>query len=90
MCCCLCTRPPPGFPPSPIPLLPPTPPAGLDVETGAPKDLSQDHITDVYATKWWAIKLVTDAVVTLLKVDQIIMAKQAGGPKPRGADGDDD
>lgn len=29
------------------------------------------------------------AVVTVLKVDQIIMAKQAGGPKPRGG-GDDD
>lgn len=68
----------------------PSRPAGLDVETGKPVDLSASNITDVYATKWWAIKLCTDAVVTLLKVDQIIMAKQAGGPKPRGADGDDD
>lgn len=63
---------------------------GVDIETGAPKDLSADGIMDLYATKWWAVKLATDAVITVLKVDQIIMAKQAGGPKPRGPDGDDD
>ena len=27
---------------------------GLDVETGAPRDLSQDDITDPYSVKWWA------------------------------------
>lgn len=64
--------------------------AGVDVEGGAPRDLTADGITDLYATKMWAIKLATDAVVTVLKVDQIIMSKQAGGPKPRGGDGDDD
>lgn len=63
---------------------------GVDVEGGPPKDLSKEDIADVYATKWWAIKLSVDAVVTVLKVDQIIMAKQAGGPKPRGGPGDDD
>lgn len=62
----------------------------MDIEDGSPKDLSQEGIMDLYATKWWAIKLATDAVVTVLKVDQIIMAKQAGGPKPRAGDGDDD
>lgn len=31
----------------------------------------------------WALRLASDAAVTVLKVDQIIMAKQAGGPKPR-------
>lgn len=60
------------------------------VETGVPKDLVVDHITDLYMTKWWAIKLAVDAVTTILKVDQIIMSKQAGGPKPKGGDGDDD
>jgi T-complex protein 1 subunit theta len=64
--------------------------AGVDIETGSPKDLGKENITDLFSTKWWAIKLATDAVVTVLKVDQIIMAKQAGGPKPRAADGDDD
>lgn len=52
--------------------------AGVDIETGAPKDLTSDGIMDLYATKWWAIKLATDAVITVLKVDQIIMAKQVG------------
>jgi T-complex protein 1 subunit theta len=45
----------------------------------------------MYSTKWWAIKLAADAAVTVLRVDQIIMSKQAGGPKPRGPGaGDDD
>ncbi|KAK9801408.1 hypothetical protein WJX73_007565 [Symbiochloris irregularis] len=65
--------------------------AGLDIETGQPRDLSTDGIVDVYSTKWWALKLATDAVATVLRVDQIIMAKQAGGPKPpAGGGGDDD
>lgn len=48
----------------------------MDIESGAPKDLSTEGIMDLYATKWWAVKLATDAVITVLKVDQIIMAKQ--------------
>ena len=36
-------------------------------------------------TKTWAVKLTIDAVLTILRVDQIIMAKPAGGPKPREA-----
>lgn len=31
----------------------------------------------------WALRLAADAATTVLKVDQIIMAKVAGGPKPR-------
>lgn len=38
-------------------------------------------------TKWWAIKLATDAAVTILRVDQIIIAKPAGGPKMDGRGG---
>jgi len=34
------------------------------------------------AAKSWAIKLATDAAVTILSVDQIIMSRPAGGPKP--------
>jgi T-complex protein 1 subunit theta len=68
------------------------PNAGVDIEGGPPRDLTQgdEGIMDLYATKWWALKLAADAVVTVLKVDQIIMAKQAGGPKPRGPGGDED
>jgi T-complex protein 1 subunit theta len=47
-------------------------------------------VEDLFSVKWWALKLATDAVVTVLRVDQIIMAKQAGGPKPRAGGGDDD
>lgn len=64
--------------------------AGLDIEGGAPRDLSSEGITDLFSTKWWAIKLAAEAAVTVLKVDQIIMSKQAGGPKPRGPGMDDD
>lgn len=62
--------------------------AGLDVVSGSPVDLGQEEIFDLYATKWWALRHAADAAVTVLRVDQIIMSKQAGGPKPRvgGAD----
>ena len=50
-----------------------------------------EGIVDIYTTKWWALKLATDAVVTVLRVDQIIMSKQAGGPRaPKGAMDDED
>ena len=52
---------------------------GVSIETGEPKDLALEDIVDLYSAKWWAIKLATDAVATVLKVDQIIMAKQVGG-----------
>eukprot|EP00892_Ulva_mutabilis_P003331 jgi/Ulvmu1/136/UM001_0140.1 len=61
--------------------------AGLDVETGEAKELQEEGLTDLLLAKWWAIKLTGDAVSTVLRVDQIIMAKQAGGPKPPQAGG---
>lgn len=66
--------------------------AGVDVDGGSPKDLSKEGIYDLFSTKWWSLKLALDAVITVLRVDQIIMAKQAGGPKapPSGGGGDDD
>ena len=39
--------------------------------------------------KSWAIKLAIDAVLTILRVDQIIMAKPAGGPVNRPANAPD-
>jgi T-complex protein 1 subunit theta len=41
-------------------------------------------IWDVLSAKRWAIKLATDTAITILSVDQIIMSKPAGGPKPPG------
>lgn len=64
--------------------------AAVDIEEGGVCDLTKVSILDVYTTKWWAIKLAADAVNTVLRVDQIIMAKQAGGPKPKGPGGDED
>jgi T-complex protein 1 subunit theta len=57
--------------------------SGLDICTGKAKDLTKENITDLYSVKWWAFKLLVDAVIMILKVDHIIMAKQAGGPKTK-------
>jgi len=65
--------------------------AGVDVEGEAPtKNLADDSIYDLYSTKYWAIRLMIDAVSTILRIDQIIMAKQAGGPKGGGGGGGGD
>uniref|UniRef100_A0A8C6H244 T-complex protein 1 subunit theta n=1 Tax=Mus spicilegus TaxID=10103 RepID=A0A8C6H244_MUSSI len=67
---------------------------GLDIEAEVPavKDMLEASILDTYLGKYWAIKLATNAAVTVLRVDQIIMAKPAGGPKPPSGkkDWDDD
>jgi T-complex protein 1 subunit theta len=44
--------------------------------------LSTEHkILDSLAAKHWALKLATEAAVSVLSVDSIIMSKPAGGPK---------
>lgn len=45
-------------------------------------DAEKAGIMDLYVAKSWAIKLATEAARTVLAVDQIIVARQAGGPKP--------
>jgi T-complex protein 1 subunit theta len=65
--------------------------AGVDIETGAIVDMDHDTgVWDLLTPKYWALKLATDAACTVLRVDQITMAKQAGGPKPRAGDGGDE
>ena len=44
-------------------------------------DAVEKQVLDVLSTKRYAIKLAADSAITILRVDQIIMAKQAGGPK---------
>ncbi|KAL6654042.1 hypothetical protein ACP70R_007507 [Stipagrostis hirtigluma subsp. patula] len=65
---------------------------GIDLEEGACKDVSVLKIWDLYMTKFFALKYAADAVCTVLRVDQIIMAKPAGGPRrdaqPGGMDED--
>lgn len=47
-------------------------------------DAVDEGILDLMVSKSWAIKLATEAARTVLSVDQIIVARQAGGPKPPG------
>ncbi|KVI04448.1 Chaperone, tailless complex polypeptide 1 [Cynara cardunculus var. scolymus] len=56
---------------------------GIDLEEGACKDVSTLNIWDLYVTKFHALKYAADAVCTVLRVDQIIMSKPAGGPGRR-------
>ncbi|KAK8488570.1 hypothetical protein V6N13_027523 [Hibiscus sabdariffa] len=65
---------------------------GGDSEDGVCKDVSTMNIWDLHVTKFFALKYAADAACTVLRVDQIIMAKPAGGParrdKPAGMDED--
>lgn len=60
---------------------------GVDLEnedgTGT-LDARDEGILDLLVSKQWAIRLATEAARTVLSVDQIIVARQAGGPKPPG------
>ncbi|KAF8883268.1 chaperonin Cpn60/TCP-1 family [Infundibulicybe gibba] len=44
-------------------------------------DVEVNGIYDSLAAKTWAIRLATEAAVSVLSVDSIIMSKPAGGPK---------
>lgn len=56
---------------------------GIDVTDGKVKDAVEASIFDSLESKSWALKLAFDVVLTLLKVDQIIMSKPAGGPNAK-------
>lgn len=65
--------------------------AGLKEE--AVVDAVKNGLLDLLLTKHWILQYATNAAATVLRVDQIIMAKPAGGPKaPKsgGGDWDDD
>jgi T-complex protein 1 subunit theta len=65
---------------------------GIDLEASATSsdptagtlDALDEGILDLMVSKSWAIRLATEAARTVLSVDQIIVARQAGGPKPPG------
>lgn len=65
---------------------------GVDVDSGSLLvDAAESGILDHAESKRWALRFTVDAVLTVLQVDQIIMAKQAGGPKgPEGGARDED
>jgi len=56
---------------------------GVDVEaeTDGTLDATEHDIVDSLAAKAWAIRLATEAAVSVLSVDSIIMSRPAGGPK---------
>ncbi|XP_057266178.1 T-complex protein 1 subunit theta isoform X2 [Pezoporus wallicus] len=54
----------------------------IEAEAAAVKDMLEAGVLDTYLGKFWGIKLAMNAAVTVLRVDQIIMAKPSGGPKP--------
>lgn len=66
--------------------------AGFDIESesGGFCDAKEKSILDLFVLKYWGLKYAVGAATTILKVDQIIMAKRAGGPKPKAPAGSDD
>ncbi|OMJ28155.1 putative T-complex protein 1 subunit theta [Smittium culicis] len=58
---------------------------GINVESESADtgliDAVEAGILEPLAVKQWAIRYATEAALTILQVDQIIMAKKAGGPK---------
>jgi len=62
----------------------------IEAEKASTIDTTKAKLFDLYQSKFWGLKYAVGAATTILKVDQIIMAKRAGGPKPRQAAGSDD
>ena len=55
---------------------------GVNIEeVDATLDAGEAAIFDILAIKLEALRLACNAAITVLRVDQIIMSKQAGGPK---------
>ncbi|KAG8709956.1 T-complex protein 1 subunit theta [Ceratobasidium sp. 394] len=56
---------------------------GVDIESEKDGilDTDKEKIYDSLSAKSWAIRLATEAAVSVLRVDSIIMSKPAGGPK---------
>lgn len=55
---------------------------GFDIDECVPVDSVKAGVFDIYVSKLNALRLAVDAAITVLKVDQIVMSKPAGGPKP--------
>ena len=60
---------------------------GIDLDSGKIKPLS---VYDSLEVKTWGIKLAADTAITILNIDQLIMSKPAGGPKPKEGPKDPD
>ncbi|XP_013118037.1 T-complex protein 1 subunit theta [Stomoxys calcitrans] len=62
----------------------------IEAEKAETIDVTTSKVYDLFQSKYWGMKYAVGAATTVLKVDQIIMAKRAGGPKPRQNAGSDD
>jgi len=58
---------------------------GVDVEgeNGGILDATEHEILDLLAATRWALRYGTDAAISVLRVDSIIMSRAAGGPVPK-------
>jgi len=56
------------------------PTMGINIKDGEIQNSFDLGIYDHLETKKWAIKFAVDAILTVLKIDQIIVAKPSGGP----------
>ena len=56
---------------------------GIDVLNGKLEDNEKLIVVDNLEAKANAIKLASKTAITILRIDQIIMSKPAGGPKPK-------
>jgi len=56
--------------------------SGFDIESGEAVEAEKLNVFDLLISKANAIRLATTTACTILRVDQIIMSKPAGGPKP--------
>jgi len=65
-----------------------SPSAGINLEEGKVEETP--NVFDLYSVKANAIRLAIETAITVLRVDQIIMSKPAGGPKPPGQGGRDE
>ncbi|GAA5856228.1 hypothetical protein JCM8547_000830 [Rhodosporidiobolus lusitaniae] len=67
---------------------------GVDVEAenGGVLDANKAEIYDLLAATRWALRYGTDAAISVLRVDSIIMSRPSGGPAPpkQGGDWDQD
>jgi T-complex protein 1 subunit theta len=54
---------------------------GFEIDEHVPADSVARGVYDLYATKVNALRLAVDAAITVLRVDQIVMSKPAGGPR---------
>lgn len=60
--------------------------AGIDIHAsgaGVMSDVTTKGILDSLIVKQYAIDLALHAAITILSIDQVIMSKPSGGPKPR-------